>query len=132
MAHHKRGCTKNQRAGCLACKPQKMMGVKKRQQGVGAVAGPHPGRLLQEAKGHLNLSEQVEEHAQGWTCGCCGGDGSSKGCIWCGLPCPEGEHVWGPSDLEGIGWRRCTRCFADDYVDVPHVEDDEDDSEVVE
>ena len=41
-----------------------------------------------------------------------------KGCVWCGFNCPDGEHDWGSSGLEGPGWRRCRICLADDYVEV--------------
>jgi hypothetical protein len=56
MAHHKRGRAKNQRAGCLLCKPHKMNGVKRR----GLVLGG--GSWRQERSGAMKLSEQALEH----------------------------------------------------------------------
>jgi hypothetical protein len=40
-------------------------------------------------------------------------DFSSMRNVWEGLPCPEGEHDWGPSDLEGSWLVRCRLCGAD-------------------
>lgn len=75
MPNHKRGRAKNQRAGCLLCKPHKMNGVKKRGD-VPPSCAPWRGERL--AQLHLqegqaawaSLSPSERAHGEGH-CGVC-------------------------------------------------------------
>jgi len=116
MANHKRRRPKNARSGCLMCKPHKANGVRKRGSVHGGARIALSRTWKQEARAALGEREQLDEQAAPWRCPVCEGDGIRQGCVWCGMPCPEGEHQWGQSDLEAPGWRRCQVCFADDFV----------------
>lgn len=52
--HHKRGKPKNQRAGCLLCKPQKMNGAGRLKKEVHKVGF---GRLRAEVRAAVDLAE---------------------------------------------------------------------------
>ena len=51
--HHKRGKSKNQRAGCLMCKPQKMNGGTKLKKSVNKAGF---GKVRDEAHAEADLS----------------------------------------------------------------------------
>ena len=125
MANHDKGKSKRKGSSCALCKPHKQPGVRKRRFVSGSVeprgirnSGISATKTWrQEAQAQMQEIEQIGEHAEGWACPCCGGDGASKGCVWCGMPCPDGGHVWDVSDLAGSGMIRCKVCLADGYVE---------------
>lgn len=117
MANHDKGKSKRKGSGCLMCKPQKAPWAKKRGKLSAWTVGARSGRWLQENLGQLAEEEQIREHAAGWSCPCCGGDGLTTGCVWCGMPCPDDRHDWGDSDMEGPGWIQCKVCLADAYIE---------------
>lgn len=53
--NHKRHRPKNQRAGCLMCKPNKMNGAKSR------MAGPRQGRNIADRRARVSEREQRGE-----------------------------------------------------------------------
>lgn len=58
--HHKRGRSKNQRAGCLMCKPNKMSGMKNRDEVFHTGFGPIKARINADAD-LAELCELTEE-----------------------------------------------------------------------
>lgn len=111
MAHHKKKRPKNRRAGCLLCHPNKMNGVKKRGAVGRGCFGDLSGTWRQEMAGHLKEVEQIAELGT-FLCPYC----RDRGCVWCDMPCPDGEHEWGPSDLEGRRYVRCKLCWMDGEI----------------
>ena len=118
MPNCKKGRSKRKGSSCRLCKPQKAPWAKKRGSLPSWTVGHRAGRWRQENLGHLKEHEQIAEAENPVTCPVCGLDGVTEGCVWCGLPCPDGKHDWGSGDLEGGGWRRCQTCYGDDYVEV--------------
>ena len=78
--HHKRGRSKNQRAGCLSCKPHKMCGAKatfrdvmsvkrsivsEREQVTGDAYDGYSLTLFEEAQADLDRDEAARSHPDG-------------------------------------------------------------------
>lgn len=76
MAHHKRGRAKNQRAGCLLCKPHKANGA--------------DGRTLHDMRADDDASDQL---------GMLYGAGFGDPCIICGIDCGcDSDCMFDPDD----------------------------------
>ena len=77
------------------------------------------GRVsLQESKARISEREQINAlHDYGWACPCCGKDGVTEGCVWCGFSCQDGAHKWTLEYLpaHGEGFVSCRICGADGW-----------------
>lgn len=98
MANYKRRHLRQRRSACGMCKPNK-------EPGGGRHQGPRPGRWVASTRAALDEREQRDERLP---------DFAKVYDVWQGLPCPDDEHRWGPSDLAGP-WSCCRRCGADRY-----------------
>lgn len=110
MGNHKKRRPANRRAGCLLCRPYKANGVKKRKFKINQ-SEYQTGTWGQEARAQLGEEEQISELGLVLCVTC-----EDTGCVWCGFPCPVGEHEVGPSDLEGAHWVSCSKCGSDGQV----------------
>lgn len=99
--HHKRTGPKSTRGGCLLCKPHKHQAAK---DTLAAQTRQEQIARISEAE-MLGRDRDLPDFAKVRD-------------TWQGLPCPEGEHAWGPSDLEGADLVRCRVCGEDGYRDA--------------
>lgn len=70
--NHKRGRAKNQRAGCLLCKPHKANGVNEQRASVERQVQETPS-VLADDESMADIRREVDAMPEGCTEPCCGG-----------------------------------------------------------